>query len=156
MDAKAHADRLEAILPLIMRTIYPPREDDPFADLPLMQLRVVRTLAPGQRSMTELADELRMSASRLTHLVSRLEAVGLIQKRCHPDDRRIKLVELTEEGARHMHTHMRLRSTRAQEILSALSEADRQTLMDSLENLYQQAKGMSTAVDPGVESRSIA
>jgi DNA-binding MarR family transcriptional regulator len=156
MDVKTHAERLEAILPLIMRTIYPPREDDPFAELPLMQLRVVRTLAGGKRPMTELADELRMSASRLTHLVSRLETVGLVHKHCHSSDRRIKIVELTEEGSRHMQTHMRIRSSRAQEILNSLSADEQTVLMESLENLYQRAKGMSMVAEPGIESRSIA
>jgi DNA-binding MarR family transcriptional regulator len=156
MDVRAHADRLEAILPLILRTIYPPREDDPFAELPLMQLRVVRTLANGKRPMTEVADELRMSASRFTHLVSRLEAVGLVRKHCHPGDRRIKLVELTEEGAGHMQTHMKIRSSRAQEILSSLSEEDRLVLMQSLENLYGQAKAVTMVSDVEIEARSLA
>lgn len=154
MDAKTHADRLEALLPLILRTIYPPREDDPFAELPLMQLRVIRTLSNGKRPMTELADELRMSASRLTHLVTRLEAVGLVRKQCHDADRRIKLVELSDEGLRHMQTHMKLRSGRAQEILNSLSVEERAVLMESLENLYAQAKGMALVADQKAETRS--
>lgn len=154
IDTKAHAERLEALLPLILRTIYPPREDDPFAELPLMQLRVVRTLANGKRPMNEMADELRMSASRLTHLVTRLQAVGLVQKQCDSADRRVKIAELTEEGIRHMQTHMKLRSGRAQEILSSLSEEEQATLMASLENLYSQAKGMSMVADVSIENRS--
>jgi DNA-binding MarR family transcriptional regulator len=137
------AKRLESVLPLILRTIYPPREDDPLAELPVMQLRVLRTLSDGQRTMSELAEELRMSASRLTHLVSRLETAGLVEK--HPDagDRRIKCVGLTGEGVRQMATHRSLRSVRAAEILSSLSEEERAAIMGSLELLFVRAKSIS-------------
>ena len=140
------ARRLEAILPLILRTIYPPREDDPFAELPLMQLRVIRTLSQGPRTMSELADDLHMSASRLAHLVTRLQTVGLVEKHCHSDDRRVKSVELTELGATQMQTHQNIRSERAADILSSLGEQDRENLMSSLEGLYRQAQMLKPTI----------
>lgn len=141
IEEQAH--RLEAILPLILRTIYPPREDDPFAELPLMQLRVVRALSGGSRTMSEVAEELRMSPSRLAHLVARLEAADLVQKRCCAEDRRIKFVELTPLGKSQMGGHQRLRAERAAEILEGLNGDERSMLMESLEGLYRQAKSVA-------------
>lgn len=134
------ARRLESILPLILRTIYPPREDDPFAELPLMQLRVIRALTSGPKSMSDVAEELHMSASRLAHLVSRLEASELVRKHCQPEDRRVKVVGLTEQGAAQMQIHQDLRSGRAADILTSLPCEEREALMQSLENLYRQAR----------------
>lgn len=136
------ARRLESILPLILRTIYPPREDDPFAELPLMQLRVVRTLSTGPKSMSDLAEELHMSPSRLAHLITRLEAVDLVRKTSHPEDRRVKSVELTALGDSQMRTHQGLRAERAADILSSLPQEERDTLMTCLEDLYRQAKSI--------------
>ncbi len=141
IEEQAH--RLEAILPLILRTIYPPREDDPFAELPLMQLRVVRALSGGPRTMSEVAEELRMSPSRLAHLVARLEAVELVEKRCCAEDRRIKFVELTPLGKSQMGGHQRLRADRAAEILDGLDGDERSRLMEALEGLYRQAKSVA-------------
>lgn len=143
IEEQAH--RLEGILPLILRTIYPPREDDPFAELPLMQLRVVRALSGGPRTMSDISEDLRMSPSRLAHLVARLELVELVQKRCCAEDRRIKFLELTPLGKSQMDGHQRLRANRAAEILKGLSQEERSTLMDSLEGLYRQAKSVAVA-----------
>ena len=139
------AQRLEAMLPLILRTIYPPREDDPFAELPLMQLRVVRTLSNGSKTMSDIAEDLRMSPSRLAHLVARLEHVELVQKRCCEEDRRIKFLELTPLGKSQMDAHRQLRASRAAEILEGLSQHERSTLMDALEGLYRHARSVAVA-----------
>ena len=120
----------------------------------LMQLRVLRTLSDGTKHMSELADELRMSASRLTHLVSRLESAGLVEKHADPGDRRIKWVNLTGQGLSQMSTHRSLRSHRALEILSALSEEDREIVMDSLEVLYIQAMAITQVGAPALEAET--
>ena len=48
--------------------------------------------------MTEIADRLRFSKSRLSHAVGRLEARGWVERVEHPSDRRGTLAVLTEAG----------------------------------------------------------
>ena len=48
--------------------------------------------------MSELADTLWCDASNVTGIVDRLEARGLVERRASPDDRRVKLLCLTDEG----------------------------------------------------------
>ena len=48
--------------------------------------------------MSELAERLRITRSRLTHAVTRLENSGYVQRRKHPTDRRGQLTELTPQG----------------------------------------------------------
>jgi DNA-binding MarR family transcriptional regulator len=56
--------------------------------------------APEQTlTMSELAERMRITRSRLTHAVTRLEQAGYAQRRNHPTDRRSQLVALTERGA---------------------------------------------------------
>lgn len=57
------------------------------------------SMAPGAKlSMTELANSSDMTASRLTHVVERLEKKGQIVRRRDPGDGRTNIAHLTEDG----------------------------------------------------------
>lgn len=51
-------------------------------------------------SMSALAERLGIDASYVTAIADQLESRGLIERRPHPSDRRIKSLALTEEGKR--------------------------------------------------------
>lgn len=51
----------------------------------------------GQPSMSEMADVMECEPANLTGIVDKLEARGVLQ-RVRSSDRRVKLLELTEEG----------------------------------------------------------
>jgi DNA-binding MarR family transcriptional regulator len=57
------------------------------------------TASPGQ-TMGSLAEEWKCDASTATWIVDRLEAKGLVERRPHATDRRVKLVVLTPRGSR--------------------------------------------------------
>ena len=52
----------------------------------------------GQMRMAALADALAHSRSRVTHTVTRMEKVGLVQRSSSPDDGRGILATLTDKG----------------------------------------------------------
>jgi DNA-binding MarR family transcriptional regulator len=52
------------------------------------------------RTMRSLADEWGCDASNATWIIDRLERMGFAERRGKPDDRRVKLVVLTDRGAR--------------------------------------------------------
>jgi len=55
--------------------------------------------APGRSlRMTDLADLTESSRSRLSHAVSRLEALGWVERRACPTDKRGQLATLTDAG----------------------------------------------------------
>jgi DNA-binding MarR family transcriptional regulator len=69
--------------------------------LSAVQAKVLLTLpGEGAATMRVLADELQYDASNLTGVVDRLEAMGAVRRQPHPQDRRVKRVELTAEGKR--------------------------------------------------------
>ena len=49
-------------------------------------------------SMSVLAERMKITRSRLTHAVTRLEAAGYVQRREHPTDRRGQLTVITPAG----------------------------------------------------------
>ena len=69
--------------------------------LSAIQAKVLLQLsADGATTMRALAGQLQYDASNLTGVVDRLEAMGAVRRRPHPEDRRVKRVELTSEGRR--------------------------------------------------------
>jgi DNA-binding MarR family transcriptional regulator len=56
--------------------------------------------AAAGRSMRSLADSWQCDPSNATWIVDRLETLGLAERRALPEDRRVKLVALTQKGAR--------------------------------------------------------
>lgn len=62
-------------------------------------LKLLMLLEPGQaRPMGSLAQDFTCDASTMTWLVDRLEERGLVERRPHPVDRRVKTVVLTPAG----------------------------------------------------------
>jgi DNA-binding MarR family transcriptional regulator len=52
----------------------------------------------GGRSSVDLAQEMHCHSSNLTGVLDRLEARGLVRRDTHEQDRRVKVVRLTEAG----------------------------------------------------------
>jgi len=70
-------------------------------DLSAGQAKVLLQLpADGATTMRTLAGQLQYDASNLTGVVDRLEAMGAVRRQPHPQDRRVKRVELTDDGRR--------------------------------------------------------
>jgi DNA-binding MarR family transcriptional regulator len=91
-------------------------------------------------SMSALADRLGIDASYVTTIADQLEERGLIERRPHPTDRRIKSLALTPEGRQ-------LRDTLADElwvevpVLDALTAAERRELRRLLSRTVDAASG---------------
>ncbi|QEK91334.1 MarR family transcriptional regulator [Achromobacter insolitus] len=83
-------------------------------------------------SQSDLADRLDLGRAALGGLIDRLEAMRLVRRGADGQDRRAKLVFLTEDGVA-MIERMRGKSDRMSEaILEGLSQAQRHQLADML------------------------
>jgi DNA-binding MarR family transcriptional regulator len=104
-------------------------------------------------SMKVAADRMHCDASNLTGIVDRLESRGLVARRSHPTDRRVKELVLTGAGERLRDELEKLPPYAPP--LSQLSEADRATLVEllrrTLGSLHEAAE---TAVESESESTS--
>jgi DNA-binding MarR family transcriptional regulator len=70
-------------------------------DLGEYEILVTLSEAPDRRvRMSELAEAVHQSRSRLTHTVSRMENAGLVDRASCPTDRRGVWAHLTDEGFR--------------------------------------------------------
>src|SRR5438552_9042134 len=108
-------------------------------------LKTLFKLEPGEGiSMRDLADQWGFDASYVTSLADALEERGLVERRPHPTDRRVKMLVLTDKGVE--------ARARAQELVqepppsfAALTGAERRQLRDLVRKL--------TAADPALATR---
>jgi MarR family transcriptional regulator, organic hydroperoxide resistance regulator len=101
-------------------------------DLTPMQLHALRALEPGlELTMSALAGSLFCDASNVTGIVDRLEDRGLIERRPAAHDRRVKMLAVTDEGAR-LRRQVVERLTEPPPFVAELSPADQRALRDAL------------------------
>jgi DNA-binding MarR family transcriptional regulator len=107
-------------------------------DLSPIQCHVLHLIEPGHPlPMSRLAETLSCDASNVTGLVDRLESRGLVRRQSSPEDRRVKVLQLTPTGAR-LRTQLLRQMTAASLPLSRLSLEQRRTLVKILEALVDE------------------
>jgi DNA-binding MarR family transcriptional regulator len=108
-----------------------PKLDSVHAEFGLssVQGHVLFILSEGARPMSDLAGALVCDASNVTGLVDRLEARGLLERRSADHDRRVKLLDLTDEG-RKLEKALVERILNPPEAMRALPLEDQRALRD--------------------------
>jgi DNA-binding MarR family transcriptional regulator len=102
------------------------------------QCHVLRLIEPDRPiPMGQLAGTLACDASNVTGLVDRLESRGLVRRRLSKEDRRVKVLELTAEGAR-LRTLFLDRMTAPPPSLGRLSVQEQRTLVRILARLLDE------------------
>jgi len=99
-------------------------------DLNPAQVHLLLNLDPARGvPMSELADALACDASYITGLVDRMEARTLVVRQSSAEDRRVKLVRMTEAGSA-IRARMTDRISIPPSFIANLSEPDKQALKD--------------------------
>jgi DNA-binding MarR family transcriptional regulator len=97
------------------------------------RIRALRRIAPAPITMGDLATNLGIDAPYATLVVDELERLGLVERRPHPSDRRVKLVATTPRGSAAARQANKLLG-RPPVALSTLPESDLETLARILES----------------------
>ncbi|WP_394203023.1 MarR family winged helix-turn-helix transcriptional regulator [Shewanella waksmanii] len=87
-----------------------------------------RNPAPHTLSPTDLYQSMLFSSGGLTKVLTRLQQQGYISRLDNPDDKRSKLVVLTDEGKSLVETIMPVLHQREKQMLASLSASDLQQL----------------------------
>jgi DNA-binding MarR family transcriptional regulator len=136
MATKAGREAWRIILRIVFeRGSEPMHEISAEEELSPGQLKTLFHLDPGQGSpMRDLADRWRCDPSYVTSLADALEARGLVERRPHPSDRRVKMIVLTPKG---IVVRDRAFDRLAERLpaLSALTSAEQRTLRDLLRKI---------------------
>ena len=104
-------------------------------DLTPAQAFALRRIEPGHPvPMNGLAEVLLCDASNVTGIVDKLEARGLIERQASPEDRRVKMLAITERGAE-LRRKFLDRSSAPPPSIAALSAEDQRRLCAILQQL---------------------
>ena len=100
------------------------------AGLSMARLRLLHLLTQhGPQRMTDLRRQLGVTARNVTQLVDGLEAEGLAGRTPHASDRRVTVVEVSQEGRAQVHRLFRAHVQRGAELFDRLDGADREELL---------------------------
>jgi DNA-binding MarR family transcriptional regulator len=102
--------------------------------LPFSRIRILRRLASQPMTVKEVAEAATIDAPAATVAVNDLEARGLVVRQPHPENRRCKLVSLTDAG-RDVIAVLDDTDDPAPEVLAALDEQDLHALQTILARL---------------------
>ncbi|MGY4711016.1 MarR family transcriptional regulator [Mycolicibacterium sp. CBM1] len=102
--------------------------------LPFSRIRILRRLDKQPMTVKEVAEAATIDAPAATVAVNDLEARGLVVREPHPDNRRCKLVSLTDAG-RDVIAVLAKTDDPAPAALAALDAQDLQTLQEILARL---------------------
>ncbi|MBB3601970.1 DNA-binding MarR family transcriptional regulator [Mycolicibacterium sp. BK556] len=102
--------------------------------LPFSRIRILRRLASQPMTVKEVAEAATIDAPAATVAVNDLETRGLVVRAPHPDNRRCKLVSLTDAG-RDVIAVLDNTDDPAPQALAALDEQDLQALRAILARL---------------------
>jgi DNA-binding MarR family transcriptional regulator len=102
----------------------------------------------NDRPMKELAARLRVDPSTATRAVQRLEADGLVERYTSPQDGRVVLVRITEEGTRRHDEVAARRSTAMMHILSEFDPGERAQLATLLDRFVESVDTVVSRMGP--------
>jgi DNA-binding MarR family transcriptional regulator len=105
-------------------------------DINLGHFEVMRVLQEeGTLHVAEIGERLQIAKAQMTHLIDRLVELGLVARQMCVTDRRTLNIGLTEHGRKLMEEHEANRVEAVREYMSSLTDADMETLSESLRNL---------------------
>lgn len=111
-----------------------------YEDLRPAYFEVFRYMSPEGRRSTELAELAQITKQSMGYLIDYLETAGYVARLPDPDDRRAKIVQLTEKGRE-------VRQTAVQIIHQVESEWAELIGSEQMANLRQMLEGLVTALE---------
>src|ERR1700719_784158 len=101
----------------------------------------VMTMVAAQPGMTQqqLHEKTGIDPSSMVAVIDELEAMGLAERRPHPDDRRVHAIFLTDRGQETLERVRALAATLQRDFFQALSVEERRTLHTLLRKLAGEA-----------------
>jgi DNA-binding MarR family transcriptional regulator len=99
------------------------------------EFRVLMRLRDGPKTHGYLSRELLVSTGAMTNRLDKLERAGLLVRKRDPHDRRGVLLELTARGRETLDAYIEVEARREQQLLGALSDAERRELGELMARL---------------------
>lgn len=140
MKKTSNSKRLEVVLEKMER-FWDTEDPRRVGGLTSSQLSLLLSLAehPGCR-VQDTAERLELTAPTISIGVRRLENMGLVRRDADPDDQRAVCLYLSPQGKKIASKARSLRAAKLETMLSTVTEAEQETLLDLLERAVPAAR----------------
>lgn len=137
--SREHADELSLATVRVVKLLHALRQHAPrvHPSLDHSSYPVVFSLAAGPRRVSDVAESCLSDVSTVSRTVTTLVQCGIAHKVADPNDRRVQMVELTEEGKRAIDAIKASRAQWFQHILADWHEADAEALSTLLQRFVR-------------------
>jgi MarR family transcriptional regulator, 2-MHQ and catechol-resistance regulon repressor len=98
-------------------------------------------LHKGPLPVNVIGEKVELTTGSITTAVDRMEAKWLVVRKNHPDDRRVRIVELTPKGRRLIEKAYAQHEIDMESAMKHFSREDRNALIDLLKQLGKQSAG---------------
>jgi MarR family transcriptional regulator, 2-MHQ and catechol-resistance regulon repressor len=95
-------------------------------------------LHKGSLPVNVIGDKVELTTGSITTAIDRMEAKWLVVRKNHPEDRRVRLVELTAKGRRLIEKAYAQHETDMEKAMRALTREERSQLLGLLKRLGKQ------------------
>jgi DNA-binding MarR family transcriptional regulator len=119
-------------------------------DLQPPMFRVLNMIDAAEgRSQQAIGAAIGAPASRMVAIVDELERRGLVERRGHPGDRRVRALYLTAEGRKLLTRGRKIAGEHERELTRGMSEAERKRLTALLQKMVEKQE-IGSGVHPGL------
>lgn len=106
-----------------------------FKDLSIAEIHTIEAVSYEERTMSEVARNLKITTGTLTIAINNLVNKGYVKRRRKEDDRRVVLVSLTQSGKVVFRIHKKFHDDMVKATLEGLNEDEQKVLINSLSKL---------------------
>ncbi|HQD49540.1 MAG TPA: MarR family transcriptional regulator [Defluviitaleaceae bacterium] len=107
-----------------------------FSDLSVKEMHTIEAMGMYQpRTMTEVAQDLKITVGTLTTAINRLVKKGYVERNRIEDDRRIVQVQLTKKGKLAYRIHEKFHTDMINAMIDGLKEEEEDILVKALSQL---------------------
>ncbi|MCH7587514.1 MAG: MarR family transcriptional regulator [Chloroflexi bacterium] len=99
------------------------------------QRTLMRLHFHGSVQISEIGDDLDISAAAASQMVDRLVNLGLLERTEDPEDRRVKRINVTKRGLSHVHKGIESRCEWMKDLARSLTSKEQLEILSALETL---------------------
>lgn len=118
---------------------------------PLFRVLNLVDAAEG-RSQQAIGEAIEVPPSRMVALVDELEQRGLVERRPHPTDRRVRALYLTAKGRRTLVRGREIARAHEEELTRGMAAADRKRLTQLLQKIVDE-QTIGRGIHPGLSGK---
>lgn len=114
----------------------------PLKDISITEMHTIEGIGMyKERTMTEVAQDLRITVGTLTTAISKLIKKGYVERKRTDEDRRVVLIRLTKKGKLAYRLHEKFHSDMVKQTIEGLNDEEERVLISSLDKINLFFKG---------------